>query len=358
MALTETVPLLDSVSDLTAPWFEAMLRAAGFADATVDHFEARPVGAGNVSDTVRVTLNYGGPTAAPASLICKFRCSDPRAHAHGIGSGSYAREVHSYRALAASGCACRTPRVYWLDGHAENINLVMEDLSAATRAGDQVAGCSVADARSVVVELARLHRTFFPMARDQAPDWGMTMAGSADYWVGAIQRGLTVVRAQVAARLTAKEQALAERAGDSALAWYALPMERGTLTHGDPRVDNILFLDGVDAPEAVLIDWQVTGWRNPMHDVAYFLSGSVSVEDRRAAEHSLLDDYATAFGSGYHRGAIEADYRLHLPSGLMTTLAAYGVLPLTPDVDRLLIALLRRNLAAVADWLSLDAIAA
>ena len=28
--------------------------------------------------------------------------------------------------------------------------------------------------------------------------------------------------------------------------------------------------------EAVLIDWQMTGWRNPMHDVGYFLSGSVT----------------------------------------------------------------------------------
>lgn len=356
MALTETVPLLGSVDELSAPWLGAVLRAAGFPEASVDRFEARPIGAGNVSDTVRVTLEYGHPTKAPASLICKFRCSDPQAHAHGIGSGSYAREVESYRALAASDCACRTPRVFRVDGHAENINLVMEDLTISTRAGDQVAGCSIADARSVVVELARLHRAFFPMTRAQAPAWGMTMAGTADYWTQAIAQGLPVVRTSVGSRLTASEMAQAERAAMLARDWYCLPMDRGSLTHGDPRVDNILFSDGADGPAAVLIDWQVTGWRNPMHDVAYFLSGSVSVEDRRSAERGLLDDYAAAFGTGYDRDRIEADYRLHLPSGLMTTLAAYGVLPLTPEVDRLLLALLRRNLAAVADWTSLDAI--
>jgi hypothetical protein len=40
----------------------------------------------------------------------------------------------------------------------------------------------------------------------------------------------------------------------------------------------------------------------------------------------------------------------------MTTLAAYGVLPMTPQVDALLMALLRRNIAAVADWRSLEAL--
>ncbi len=356
MALTETIPLLGSVDDLSAPWFTEVLAAAGYADARVARFEVRPIGAGNVSDTVRVTLDFAHPTSAPASLICKFRCSDPQAHAHGIGSGSYAREVQSYRALAAADCACRTPRVFWVDGHAENINLVMEDLTMTTRAGDQVAGCSIADARSVVVELAKLHQAFFPMTREQAPDWGMTMAGTADYWASAIERGLPVVRAEVAARLNADEWAITQHAAAMARDWYALPMDRGTLTHGDPRVDNILFIDAADGPAAVLIDWQVTGWRNPMHDVAYFLSGSVSVEDRRSAERDLLGDYAAAFGDGYERDKIEADYRLHLPSGLMTTLAAYGVLPLTAEVDRLLLALLRRNVAAVADWRSLDAI--
>ncbi|MFM2372904.1 MAG: hypothetical protein RIS85_2626 [Pseudomonadota bacterium] len=351
-----TVPLIGGAQELTAFWIENVLHGAGYRDAKLAGFEARPIGAGNVSDTVRVALTYRSTTEAPASIVCKFRCSDAQAHAHGVGSGSYGREVNSYRALSAAGCACSIPRLFWVDGHTENVNLVMEDLSVGTRAGDQVTGCSVDDARSVIAELAKLHRTFFPMAQRDAPDWAMTMAATADYWTQAILKGLPVVQETAASRLGAAGMAIVEKAAEAAPAWYRLPVERGTLTHGDPRVDNIIFRDGSGGPQAVIIDWQMTGWRSPMHDIGYFLSGSVSVEDRRSAEGDLLDMYAAIVGEAYPRSLIEADYRLQLPSGLMTTLAAYGVLPMTPQVDALLMALLRRNIAAVADWRSLEAL--
>lgn len=329
-------------------WLGKALSIAGHGDAEVSSFASHPIGAGNVSDTFRVTLDYARPTTAPASLICKFRCSGAAAHAHGIGSGSYLRELESYRALMHRTDVCRIPHVYWVDGHAENINLVMEDLSGTARAGNQVAGCDIADARSVVAELAKLHRAFYPMAQSEAPPWAMTMAGTADYWAAAVERGIEVVRTHVADRLEAWQMGIISDAQRRARAWYDMPMLRGTLTHGDPRVDNILFA----ADGAVLIDWQVTGWRNPMHDVGYFLSGSVSVEDRRAHERELLDLYARIFGDeeSYGRDLIEADYRVQLLSGLMTTIAAYGLLPLSFEVDDLLMALLRRNVAAAADW--------
>lgn len=350
--------LIDNCGDIDSSWLTAVMHTAGYADAKVESFVATPIGAGNVSDTLRVALAYAGPTEAPASVVCKFRCREVTAHAHGVASGSYFRELQSYRTLMAASNTCRTPKAFWVEGNPENINLVMEDLSGTARAGDQIVGCGVVDARSVVAELARLHRTFYPMSRAAAPAWGMSMADTADYWGAAIDRALPIIREHVAPRLSATEIAIVEQAHVRARAWYRLPMPRGTLTHGDPRVDNILFIDGEADVQAVLIDWQITGWRNPMHDVGYFLSGSVSIEDRRANEHSLLDTYAKVFGAdrGYDRATIEADYRLQLPSGLMTTIASYGLIPLTPAVDKLLLTLLQRNAAAVADWHSLDAL--
>ncbi|MGJ3626743.1 aminoglycoside phosphotransferase family protein [Sphingomonas sp. MMS24-JH45] len=194
-----------------------------------------------------------------------------------MGSGSYYRETGSYPIAAR---ACRTPRLLWIAGQAaDNINLVMEDLSRSARAGDQIAGCRPADARAVVTELAKLHRAFHPMDAVDAPEWAMSMAATADYWCAAIARGIPVIEEHVADRLTAQELAGVAAAGRVADRWYRLPVSRATLTHGDPRVDNILFLDRDEeggGVEAVLIDWQMTGWRNPMHDVGYFLSGSVS----------------------------------------------------------------------------------
>lgn len=344
----DTPQLLGICEEVDAGWLADVFRCAGYADVEIASFALQPIGAGNVSDTFRAVLEYGAPTKAPTSVVCKFRCSGKAAHAHGVGSGSYLRELESYRALMHRTDVCRIPHVYWVDGHAENINLVMEDLSGTARAGDQIAGCGIDDARSVVAELAKLHQAFYPMAESEAPPWGMTTAGAADYWIAAIGRGLDVVRTRVADRLDAWEMDIISQTQRSAPAWYHLPIDRGTLTHGDPRVDNILFA----AEGAVIIDWQITGWRNPMHDIGYFLSGSISIDDRRAHEHELLNLYADVFAGrgGYGRDRIESDYRVQLLSGLMTTIAAYGLLPLSPGVDDLLMALVRRNVAAAADW--------
>ncbi|MES2492607.1 MAG: aminoglycoside phosphotransferase family protein [Pseudomonadota bacterium] len=353
--------LLDTVADLDAAWLTDVIRQAGFADADVRSFSVRPIGAGNVSDTVRVAMEFAGPTEAPSSVVCKFRCSEPQAHAHGVGSGSYFREVHSYAALQNMGAdSCRTPHAFWIAGGAENVNLVLEDLTGSARSGDQVTGCSPADAAAVVTQLARLHRATFPLMRAHAPDWALTMAGSAEYWADAITRALPVIRQHSSHRLSAADWAVLEHACAVAPAWYKLPMLRGALTHGDPRVDNILFVPEADGVEAVIIDWQMTGWRNPMHDVGYFLSGSVTVEDRRQHERALLGLYLDVFGRdrGYCVDAVLGDYRVQLLSGLMTTVGAYALLPITAPVEQLLAVLLRRNLEAAMDWDALGAITA
>lgn len=110
---------------------------------------------------------------------------------------------------------------------------------------------------------------------------------------------------------------------------------------------------------AVLIDWQVTGLRNPMFDVGYFLSGSVSVADRREHERRLIDGYLRTFATvhpGYGEDEALADYRIQLLSGLMTTLAAIAVLPDNDAVNALILALLERNCATAVDWKSIDAV--
>ncbi len=48
-------------------------------------------------------------------------------------------------------------------------------------------------------------------------------------------------------------------AGDLVRDWHLLPHRRLTFTHGDPRVDNILFEPLAEGVGAVIIDWQVTG---------------------------------------------------------------------------------------------------
>lgn len=361
MGTTSNQPaLLGTLNEIDSGWLDDVLLAAGYT-ARVRNFNVEPIGAGNVSDTARIEIDADGD--APPSVVVKFRPADEALHAHGVGSGAYFRETGAYRLLTAVEGGCRTPVVLWLDGTDDNINLVMEDLSRSTRAGDQVAGCGIGDARAVMLQFARLHRGFFPLTEAQAPVWAIRMAEAGEYWVPVMDRALPVIRQRFGDRLASSHIDLIADAAAVSRIWHDLKHRNMTITHGDPRVDNVLFDAGGGVPEAILIDWQVTGVRNPMHDVGYFLSGSVGIEDRRVAERGLLDLYAYEFAQGggeavYDRDAIIADYRIQLISGLMTTAAATALLPDVPAVDQLLLALLERNIAAVEDWDSIAAVRA
>lgn len=248
---------------------------------------------------------------------------------------------------------------YWVTGDETTINLVMEDLSGTTVPGNQVAGADPADAEAVVVELARLHSEFFPLTHESAPDWMIRLPEVCDYWSDAAGRGATIAAQRFADDLPPESHDAIREATELVRAWHLLPHSRLTLTHGDPRVDNVLFDTTGTAPSAVIIDWQVTGLRNPMYDVGYFMSGSVDVAERRTHEMRLIGRYVEVFGEradGYDLATATADYQLQLLSGLYISLAALDVLPDNPVVNKLILALLERNCAAVIDWKSVTAL--
>ncbi|WP_028933625.1 phosphotransferase family protein [Pseudonocardia spinosispora] len=350
------IPLLETTSEIGAGWLSAVLDRT-YPGARVRSAALRPIGAGNVSDTVHISLDYADrPPGAPDAVVAKFRPRSPEVHEHGVGSGAYHREIGGYRAITER-AACRIPRLFHVDGDETNINLVVEDLTAATP-GDQVAGCGTDEARAVLTQLARLHACFSPMDPATAPTWPIRMTEAADYWTPMIQRGAAIAVERYSARLSRTDLHSVAAAGELAQAWHLLPQARLSLTHGDPRVDNVLFEPADGGCQAVLIDWQVTGLRNPMYDVGYFLSGSLSVDDRRAHERELLDHYLgefTARGASYTSGEAIDDYRTQVMSGLMITTAAIAVLPDVDQVNTLLLALLERNCAAVADWDAVEA---
>jgi hypothetical protein len=350
------VPLLVETGEIDAPWLGAVL-APSFPGTAVRAVALRPIGAGNVSDTVHVAISYDErPAGAPDALLAKFRPRSPEVHQHGLGSGAYHREIGAYRAITERD-ACRIPRLFHVDGDETNINLVVEDLTAATP-GNQVAGCGPDEGAAVLTQLARLHATFTPLDAATAPAWPIRMGEAADYWTPTIERGAAIIGDRFRDRLGADDLASVAAAGELARAWHLLPQSRLTLTHGDPRVDNVLFEPLGDGWGAVLIDWQVTGLRNPMYDVGYFLSGSLGVDDRRAHEPQLIEHYLREFAAidpSYPAAEALEDYRTQVMSGLMITTAAIAVLPDVEQVNTLILALLERNCAAVADWDAVDA---
>lgn len=351
--------LLDTVAEIDSAWIQSVLRYAGIPGVDVASVSAAPIGAGNVSDTVRVAIEYSGAAGeAPKSLVVKLKPSDPGVHAHGLRSGAYHREIGAYVDISERH-ACRIPLKYWVTGDETTINLVMEDLSTTTTAGNQIAGCGPVEAESVIVELARLHSEFFPLTDATAPGWMIRLGDVCEYWSAAAERGAQAALRRFAEDLPRESLIAVSEATALVRDWYRLSQRRLTFTHGDPRVDNILFDTSGAVPAAILIDWQVTGLRNPMYDVGYFMSGSVATDDRRIIERRLLQRYVDVFAeraSGYSIDKATCDYQIQLLSGLYITLAAIDVLPDNDVVNRLILALLERNCAAVIDWKSVAAL--
>ncbi|KAI1136816.1 kinase-like domain-containing protein [Hypoxylon sp. FL0543] len=97
------------------------------------------------------------------------------------------------------------------------------------------------------------------------------------------------------------------------------------LVHGDSHVGNTYLVGG--APR--FLDWQSAQIGSAFHDVAYFVSGSLTVEDRRAHEMRILDHYLDAlsrFGGpalSSRDDDVLVEYRKSMLAGYNWILAPY-----------------------------------
>ncbi len=137
-------PVVRDLDDLTVPWLEGVLGTGPIAG-----FSCAPIGTGQMSQSHRVVLDYAGAdTAGPPSVVVKIAATDPTSRATGVGLGAYEREIRFYRELApriggplpACHAALIDPSEGWF-------TLVLEDAAPAVQ-GDQIAGCTVAQARA------------------------------------------------------------------------------------------------------------------------------------------------------------------------------------------------------------------
>ena len=355
--------LLSSVEQIDTNWIQRVLHHAGVAAPRVGLVGTKPIGAGNVSTTVKVSVDYNADARdAPRSLIAKFHSQIPEANALVARYGIYAREKAVYDLFGAEP-PLRTPRLYHAnlspDGMA--INLVLEDLSERCVPGDQIAGCGTAEAEAVIAELARMHRHYLGAPGLDAIAWGGERPFMEGMAADTYATGAAIYRERFSGRLSAEEFRVIDAFTPLVAGWAATAPRHRTLVHRDPRVDNVLFARGDDGrPSAYLIDWQCAGVGDPQFDLAYFLTGSLSPEDRRLCERDLIRAHAARMRevdpSYTDEVALDA-YRRNAVSGLQATVAAAVAIPSTPATDALLLALVTRNCAAVAEWRTLEALA-
>ena len=79
-----------------------------------------------------------------------------------------------------------------------------------------------------------------------------------------------------------------------------------TLIHADLHLDNMIFDPTGDPRSVIVLDWQTVSVGPPALDLLLFISDSLSIEERRAAQTALLGRYIALLGShGVHGYSLE-----------------------------------------------------
>jgi hypothetical protein len=228
-----------------------------------------------------------------------------------------AREERFYREIAVS----FAPRLYYsaVDDARRRVVLLLEDVSGG-RQGDDLVGCSLDDAALVIEELAPFHALWwgkraparrFPRSGGDPRERQERFAQRAEPFLGRYGDSLPPAICSIVDRLRS-------RLSDVAEAMYSRPQ---TLIHGDLHLDNMIFDTRSADRSVVVLDWQTVSVGPPAWDVALFLIGSLSVEDRRAAEGELLARYVELLGTYGVRGYSVEDLRRECGLALLVLLA-------------------------------------
>jgi hypothetical protein len=273
--------------------------------------DTKRIGDGLVGMNLRFELESPAGSTAPTSLIAKLPSPDPTSRATGVALRNYEREVKFYQQIAPT-VDIRVAHCFHaeLDETDHDFVLLLEDLAPCEQ-GNQITGCSVEHARDAVLELARLH----------GPRWGDPTLDDVD-WLQ--RRGpedalnlqtmwgifLPGFFATYSKYLDAEGIALIDRFGERLPDWVDGHSMPGTVTHGDYRLDNLMFASAHGGYPVATVDWQTPGHGQASSDVAYFLGAGPLPEDRREIERGLVGDYLEALG-GYGVVVDETEFWHH-----------------------------------------------
>jgi hypothetical protein len=345
----------DSTPDwLTVEWLSEIL------GAEVAALRSERIGDGLVGLNLRVVIDTPD-ASAPTSVVLKLPSLDATSRATGIALRNYEREVKFYAQIATT-VDIRVPACHhgsWDEATGDFV-LVLEDMAPAAQ-GDQVAGCDVDTARSAVVELARLHAPrwddptlyeFEFLQRRSGPDDGAQLAGLWELFLP----GFT---ATYGGRLDTRQRGVLDAFGARLAEWVEGRQGPLAVTHGDYRLDNLLFATPAGGPPVTAVDWQTPGHGGPVGDLAYFLGAGLVPAARREAEAELVEAYRAALAAG---GVdVDADwlwgqYRRDAFGGVIMAVVASQVVGESERSEAMFAAMATRHLQTCVDLDSLDAL--
>jgi len=250
---------------LTSDWLTKVLgySVGGFK---ITYFSE---GTGVMSWVMRLNLDTAHDK--PNSLIAKFP-SPSEVNRDGANRyDMYEKEVKFYQSYAGK-LDIQAPQCYFsaFEPSTKGFVVLLEDLEG-WQIGDQIAGCTLEDAKSVIRALARFHASGWqadgfqdlPSHGGEQQIQGMTATYPIGWPVVLEQFGEEIPESiRPAAAQIPKH--IAELLGTMCQAPICV-------THADMRLDNIFFKDG----KVMIVDWQSICTSAPEQDLAYFLTQSV-----------------------------------------------------------------------------------
>jgi hypothetical protein len=330
-------------------------------EARVTGVDTEIIGAGEgfLGTIARFKLTYDQPEdGAPASMVGKFPISSDQNRGMAQMGNMYEKEVRFYNELADR-VPVKKPMLYhavadpgpnvnldtverwlaripaWLISRSlpalmwvgkrskRRAALFIEDLAPA-RPGDQVKGCSLDEALVIVRQLGVMHAGWWDRAELDELDW----IPPVNYLASFMARMVVKMRGDIeelAARQPIVRELVPWLDAHAVEIMDRLSEPPRTLLHGDYRLDNMALTgEGADV-RMTLFDWQtmITG-RGPF-DLAYFVTGNLTVEEARKAEEPLLHAYHEALVANgvkgydfevcrrdYDLGKLAIFYRIHL----------------------------------------------
>jgi hypothetical protein len=343
--------------DVDADWLTAVLRAAGIGDGNeVRSVDARSIGTGQVGENVRFALTWRhADPGLPSTVVGKFPSASETSRATAKSLNNYRQEVGFYRDLRRA-VTIRAPHVHHVGWHEETHDfvLLMEDVAPAAQ-GDQLAGCTLEQAEHVIDEAVGLH----------APTWGrgIALADEIDWLTAPSEERTTMLvwllghtwpgfADRYADRLGPDDLAIGKALVDhyatyqAAVADWADRHGAWAITHGDYRLDNLLFGDGVTAPHVTVVDWQTASVGTGPGDVAYFCGAGLLPEVRALHERALVDRYAAGLrraGVDITDEAVWDGYVLGSAGGFLMAQIASQIVERTDRGDDMFVAMATRH---------------
>ena len=349
--------------ELPPDWYTRALRSTGTIDGattvTASSAEAIGVGVGILSLLWRVELAYEGGEG-PATAVLKLPHTVAGARQTADAFNFYCREVNFYRD-AGPRTPLGTPVLYAsnYDPGTKDFVLLLEDMGGRTLY-DQLDGCTVDHALVAAKELAAHHAWYWNDQEIVDADWTVRTCDPPNPQAlpPTLRQSWPLIESEFAHLLPGRMFEAARRmpdvCGELLERLSEPPM---TLLHGDYRLDNLFFDPGAEDP-VVAIDWQICGLGRAPYDIAYFMSQSLTPEDRKGADELVLRAYHNALMAGgvedYSFEQCWEDYRLAILFCACYPLNA-GALDLVNDRARALFeAMLTRSASAILDLDALE----